>query len=107
MTTPTHIQEWIDALRSGVYDQGRYRMKNDKEQYCCLGVYCSIHGMEPGNEIKTSLLHDFCKEKLGEHIHSRAIVMNDHLNQTFSEIADFVESCYLKKEHQQRTLHVD
>lgn len=57
------IQEWIDALRSGEYKQGRgqlrmgkvmgpYGLQSDKEfSYCCLGVLCEIVGTEwEGND---------------------------------------------------------
>jgi len=33
--------EWLAALRSGKYEQGRYRLRTEN-QYCCLGVLCDI-----------------------------------------------------------------
>jgi hypothetical protein len=36
---------WIDALRSGDYDQGLgqlHTMQNDIHAYCCLGVLCDL-----------------------------------------------------------------
>lgn len=41
-------QKWIEALRSGVYEQGKgYLMlrKNQKDKFCCLGVVCVIAGI--------------------------------------------------------------
>jgi hypothetical protein len=32
----------INALRSGRYKQGRGRLVNDKNKFCCLGVACDI-----------------------------------------------------------------
>lgn len=43
------MREWVAALRSGDYLQGRGRLKTDN-QYCCLGVLCDIavkHGVLP------------------------------------------------------------
>lgn len=34
-------QRWINALRSGEYEQG-FGQLNDGERYCCLGVLCDI-----------------------------------------------------------------
>jgi hypothetical protein len=35
------MREWVTALRSGNYEQGRGRLRTDN-QYCCLGVLCDI-----------------------------------------------------------------
>lgn len=34
---------WIEALRSGEYEQGRGRLKTANNGYCCLGVLCELH----------------------------------------------------------------
>ena len=33
--------QWLQALRSGLYDQGRYAL-NRTNAFCCLGVACEI-----------------------------------------------------------------
>lgn len=41
-------KEWVAALRSGEYEQGREYL-NTKGKYCCLGVLCEIaikHGLD-------------------------------------------------------------
>lgn len=38
---PEPIQQWIKALRSGKYEQGRERLR-DGNKFCCLGVLCDI-----------------------------------------------------------------
>lgn len=38
-TLPKEIkQKWLDALRSGQYEQGHGKLKTDDGKYCCLGV---------------------------------------------------------------------
>lgn len=49
---------WVDALRSGEYQQGKGSLRNDNK-YCCLGVLCDLavssgvckcrSGIFPGN----------------------------------------------------------
>jgi len=39
-----HRQQWLDALRSGNYQQTRGTLKYD-DRFCCLGVACDISGL--------------------------------------------------------------
>lgn len=42
---PEIKQQWISALRSGAFEQGRLNLKYDDGQgikYCCLGVLCEL-----------------------------------------------------------------
>tara|TARA_R110000824_G_scaffold210851_1_gene396704 strand:+ start:183 stop:572 length:390 start_codon:yes stop_codon:yes gene_type:complete len=50
MINKEKIQKWVDALRSGVYKQGRRSLCKD-EGHCCLGVLCEI-AMKDGAAIK-------------------------------------------------------
>lgn len=36
-------RKWIDALRSGVYKQGRNQLRPTNESMCCLGVLCDTN----------------------------------------------------------------
>jgi len=36
------IRQWVEALRSGKYTQGRKALRNIDNTYCCLGVLCDI-----------------------------------------------------------------
>jgi len=36
-------QRWIDALRSGQYQQGVGCLRNAQNQFCCLGVLCDLY----------------------------------------------------------------
>ena len=39
---------WVKALRSGEYVQGRQRLRNLKDECCCLGVLCDLYLLETG-----------------------------------------------------------
>ena len=42
---PEVKQKWIDALRSGKYEQGCERLRS-VSGYCCLGVLCDLYAQE-------------------------------------------------------------
>lgn len=35
-------QRWVEALRSGEFEQGTHRLRNRDNTYCCLGVLCEL-----------------------------------------------------------------
>jgi hypothetical protein len=35
-------QQWIDALRSGKYQQAKHKLKGE-DGFCCLGVLCDVY----------------------------------------------------------------
>lgn len=39
---PTLKKQWIEALRSGKYRQGRGSLRSESGEYCCLGVLCDL-----------------------------------------------------------------
>lgn len=43
--TPEFKAKWLDALRSGKYQQGQGTLNRDGKM-CCLGVLCDIAGYE-------------------------------------------------------------
>jgi len=43
-------QQWLAALRSGEYDQGRDRLRTDDGAFCCLGVLCDLHANATGSK---------------------------------------------------------
>ena len=59
-------KKWVEALRSGIYDQDKLKLKTD-EGYCCLGVLCDILGQDfEGLEVEdTEILPDPIREKAG------------------------------------------
>ena len=42
-------QKWIDALRSGKYEQGSEKLRS-AQGYCCLGVLCDLYSKEQSVE---------------------------------------------------------
>ena len=44
---------WVDALRSGDYKQGVGRLRNDDNEFCCLGVLCNLHAQNHPEIAKT------------------------------------------------------
>ena len=36
------VRQWVEALRSGKYKQGRSALRNIDNEFCCLGVLCDI-----------------------------------------------------------------
>lgn len=36
------VRQWVEALRSGKYKQGRSALRNIDNEFCCLGVLCEI-----------------------------------------------------------------
>lgn len=43
---PSIKKKWVAALRSGDYKQGRDQLRNEQNEFCCLGVLCNIHAQE-------------------------------------------------------------
>jgi len=46
---PEIKQKWVDALRSGKYDQGSEKLRSH-QGYCCLGVLCDLYAQEQNQE---------------------------------------------------------
>ena len=39
-------RKWIEALRSGKYQQGRFMLHSANHRFCCLGVACDLFAKE-------------------------------------------------------------
>lgn len=89
--------KWVEALRSGKYQQGRMALKNG-DNFCCLGVLCDLYdssGWTPGGRFQdrgweppqsVRLWADFAESFKG------LIKMNDEEELSFPEIADYIEA---------------
>lgn len=103
--------EWVKALRSGKYKQGKQFLKTG-EYYCCLGVLCDISRLDKWRVIDHSyyLCKNFVlpekvvewagmKSSTGSFIDVVDLSRNEltELNdsgKTFNEIADIIEKHY-------------
>lgn len=98
-------EKWVEALRSGKYEQGQGYLRRADDSMCCLGVLCDL--VEPDRWLATfrfsgALSHrradasslptvDFLDMvDLGEENARHLAVMND-LGVTFAEIARYIE----------------
>ena len=102
---------WIEALRSGKYKQGKYRLSTDKgNAFRCLGVFCDVYAKnypndnlfhwDPVNGIATyegvpsnlSLPRSFKRYiELDIGKENVLIDLNDDDNATFAQIANQIE----------------
>ena len=101
---PQIKQKWVDALRSGEYQQGQYCLRTDNG-FCCLGVLCDLYGKENNVEWNGDMFQDmvvvlplFVVEWSGI-VNSNPYV-NDEIStlgelndkgSTFEQIADVIE----------------
>jgi hypothetical protein len=54
---PQIKQKWVDALRSGEYQQTQKRLRKE-DGFCCLGVLCDLYGKENQLEWEPSIYND-------------------------------------------------
>jgi hypothetical protein len=105
---PTLKRQWIDALRSGKYQQGKKALRTDENKFCCLGVLCDISGKgewryeepipdAPKRSRWAYVIDGFVSRDLLPHAPTFGIVyetvlseMNDE-GHTFEEIADYIQ----------------
>ena len=89
-------KQWIEALRSGKYQQGRIYLRSShnnssKPRHCCLGVLADIKGWEVRQS--QSVLRPIQLEAVGLNPENQGnlIRMNDDEDKDFVEIADWIE----------------
>lgn len=108
MLQPEIKQKWIAALRSGEYNQGQQYLKrvdaNKCTKYCCLGVLGEIleipfnagksaDRFKGDNSFTSSEPYPLLKKKANLKFEHQTILykMNDEHNNSFLEIADYIE----------------
>ena len=92
-------EEWVSALRSGKYKQGRGYLRNKEDLYCCLGVLCNIINPDKWSYIKENEVYIYYNNiydarelyQLKDDDQSMLIGLNDEDYLSFSEIADIIE----------------
>lgn len=118
MNTIQLLKDWVAALRSGEYKQGRGCMRNKFDAYCCAGVLCDVYSktvspliikkagdryafkMGKYDTSFTGVIPDEIlknlKEQFPEFQEGILYRMNDYQHFTFDEIANYLEETYLK-----------
>lgn len=119
-----NIRKWVDALRSGDYQQGQGALhkivSEDEHYYCCLGVACDLSGVSInktarknsfglgvlvryGEQAEFSSAPNEVLDWLGFDANNKIffqdyslIDLNDDLKFTFDQIADIIEDTFLK-----------
>ena len=97
--TDDEVREWVAALRSGEYKQGKGQLKDNGGRYCCLGVEAEIHNLESISEMYlrspdgnfTSCL------KMPSKLQDDLANMNDG-SAVFTDIADYLEKGFFPNE---------
>ncbi|MES2366991.1 MAG: hypothetical protein V4563_14040 [Pseudomonadota bacterium] len=86
-------KQWVAALRSGKYKQGKGKLRRGDE-FCCLGVLCDLvaHDEWVGETFRqyAGTLPGSISEQVSV-AHLRLATMND-FGKSFSEIADVIEA---------------
>ena len=115
---PKIKQKWVEALRSGEYSQGKFKLY-DGTNYCCLGVLCNLYLNEKNEDwyyLANGVGNYYCdgqSETLPQFVMDWAELdrhdplvsvesnnldktsisgLNDDLNYTFAQIADVIEA---------------
>lgn len=96
-------EKWLEALRSGEYEQG-YGCLFTNNRFCCLGVGCVILGADKNTmdekemtissdwEIEILKIENFFPKELQEtKLMEDLIRFNDDEGFSFNEIADWIE----------------
>jgi hypothetical protein len=89
-------RKWVEALRSGAYEQGRGQLCKDGA-YCCLGVLCVLTGLaisadgeQVVDEQGLSFGYAPVRKIAGPSLHT-LWRLNDVEEKSFAEIADYIE----------------
>jgi hypothetical protein len=85
----------VKALRSGKYAQGRGSLVSKcGHYYCCLGVLVDIAGEMKNHYKQQGCLHPALTKATGLSLKQQDMLidMNDVHNNSFEEIADYIEA---------------
>ena len=87
--------KWIAASVSGDFEQCQNSLRNDKDQFCCLGVLCKIAGLKEIQRCDGCYGYLFKKGNelsgLSDEAMNHLVDMNDNQNASFAEIADWIK----------------
>lgn len=85
-------KEWVAALRSGEYKQGKCRLYTpSSDSYCCIGVAAKVVGVPIERTLEGRGYFE-AKESLAMFETEIFWRMNDCFGLTFEQIADHIEA---------------
>lgn len=97
--------QWVKALRSGNYEQGKNLLRSKENKFCCLGVLCDLMNSQAWDESYIETVGGYYWGASGAIIigfdtiintpgieQGNLTNMNDTQNKSFAEIADFIEA---------------
>lgn len=108
MIDPAIKKEWVTALRSGEYKQGKTQLRTADDKFCCLGVLCDIalkHGVvespklfEHGQnysgymyEEEATMLPVEVQKWVGGHVRQMPLINLNDSGKSFETIANYIE----------------
>ena len=103
--TKSAKKAWLEALRSGKYEQGNGQLLSPEGGYCCLGVLCSVLGATNEELLGVGMPFSISGGRAGWWLNERDYSvyvpedsdlrhlseLNDSYCYTFEEIADLIE----------------
>ena len=89
-------KKWLEALRSGKYRQGKHKLRNHNNEFCCLGVLCDVADNTKWREGFGCYFYESSTNISPEYLLNNNYIaflwpMNDLYGQSFLEIADYIE----------------
>ncbi len=115
MKNTKNIEKWVEALRSGKYNQCQGGLQ-DSNGYCCLGVACDVFipkkkqityttpsgvttmaGGFPTDQENAPLWLKNINDKVDKVLGQGLSDLNDSEDMSFDEIADMIELIFIHK----------
>lgn len=96
--------KWLEALRSGQYAQGQGALRDQHDNYCCLGVLCGLSELAAWERHTYTKLYNYlnfsCEfpsavkalAEINDDNINTLITMNDGDGASFSDIANWIEA---------------
>lgn len=90
---------WVEALRSGEYEQGRDMLKDPADnKFCCLGVLCELSGLtyEAANLVPPPEIVAWARlpdaDPKVKSVEKNSVAYFNDMGFTFAQIADLIEA---------------
>jgi len=95
--------DWLIALRSGEYNQGKqrlHRVRLGRDEYCCLGVLCEVSGFERSYYVAGAISYS-SGGKSSKYVYPLPLQEYDNVinNDPLIDISKFPELLHLYKKY--------